>query len=244
MHLIMCVLILCLSQLSNELHIACFDSNAERVRELFAEGSATGNRYRANAIDVGTAPLALAVRRPVCDAEGDGKVAAIAQMLIEAGAHFDGADGEVPLVLACIAGGGASGKPKTVQVLIDAGADLRARCKSLQMTALHWAITCGFVDVVVVLLRAGASATSVTGKKPRETPLQLAEKQLRKEGPSTIGTRTAHDEAAKATVRQELLAIRRAVEQAAEQRTEAKAAKKSASLSERSTLGETERCVG
>ena len=96
------------------------------------------------------------------------------------------------------------------------------------MTPLHWAVTCGFVDVVEVLLRAGASATSVSGRKPRETPLQMAEKQLHKLGQNTLRARVAHDEAGREALREELTSIKRLVERAAEQRGEEKAAKKAA----------------
>ena len=73
---------------------------------------------------------------------------------------------ESPLILACIAAGGKVGKAQTVRVLIEAGADLRARDSVHKMTALHWAVTCCFKNVVEVLLQHGASATSVIGKPP------------------------------------------------------------------------------
>ena len=123
-------------QLTNQLHLACFDKDPQRLRELLAQGTPTGNRYRVNALDIQNTPLALAVRRPAKTVEEDANIAAIASMLLEAGAAIEGPEEEdAPLVLACIAGGGV-GKAQTVQVLIDAGADLRARCSSLQMTAL------------------------------------------------------------------------------------------------------------
>jgi len=215
-------------QLTTELHVACFDRDAQRVRSLLSGGSAVGNKYRVNQIDVGTTPLALAVRRPARHAQDDADIASIAKMLLDAGADVDAVleNTDPPLCLAAIAGGGASGKPQTVQVLIDAGADLRARCQTMQMTALHWAVTCGFLDVVETLLRAGASATSVSGRKPRETVLQMAQKQVDKLNKNVLTVRVTRDETEKTALRDELNAIARLVEQAADTRKAKKASNK------------------
>ena len=91
----------------------------------------------------------------------------------------------------------------------------------------HWAVTCGYLNVVEILLRAGASATSVSGKKPRrEDALQMAERNLAKCKRDACDTRQAHDEAEKEQVRTELQAIRDLVAKAAQQRAAAKDAKK------------------
>ena len=91
----------------------------------------------------------------------------------------------------------------------------------------HWAVTCGYLNVVEILLRAGASATSVSGKKPRrEDALQMAERNLAKCKRGACDTRQAHDEAEKEQVRTELQAIRDLVAKAAQQRAAAKDAKK------------------
>lgn len=221
-------------QLTNELHIGCFDKDVERVRKALSTGSDIANKYRANAIDVGSSPLALACRRPANSEEEDGRIASIVRMLLDAGAALEGPDDEdSPLVLACITGGGKVAKAQTVQVLIDAGADLRARCRTMQMTPLHWAVTCGFASVVEALITAGASATSVSGRKPRQTALEIVEKHLHKLATNQYQARSFRGDEEKAHVREELTAIRQLVMRAADQRNEAKAAKKAAKKSGR-----------
>ena len=51
-------------QLASALHVACFDKDEARVRAVLAEGSAAGNKVRANLIDVGSAPLPLSEAVP------------------------------------------------------------------------------------------------------------------------------------------------------------------------------------
>lgn len=214
-------------QLTSDLHVACFDKDAARVERLLAEGSDVGNKYRVNRVDLESSPLAMLVRRPANSAQEAVNIATIARALLEAGANVEGHENEdSPLVLACIAGGGKFSKAQTVQVIVDAGANLRSRCKSLQMTALHWAITCGFPDVVEILLRAGASATTISGKTPRETPLQMADKRLHQVGLGTYTSRHTFDEAEKAAIRDDVAAIRHMVARASEDRAEQKAHKK------------------
>ena len=213
-------------QLGSELHLACFDKDVEGVQAFLAKGTSVGNRYRVNSVDVGTPPLPLACRRPANTAEDAATIGQIVTLLLEAGAGVEGPEGgDSPLILACITGGGSCSKAPAVQALVDAGANLRARCMSLQMTALHWAVTCGFADVVEILLTAGASATTISGKNPRLSVLQMAEKKVAqlKKGEQVARVYRGEDE--KVVVEHDATAIKRLVSAAAEQRSEKKAAK-------------------
>lgn len=220
-----------LAQLQNELHIACFKKDVAGVRNYFAAGGKNGNKFRANAIDVGSPPLALAVRRPAKTEQEDGEIAEITKMLIEAGAEVnpeEGSGSESPLILACIAGGGAVGKAQTVRVLLEAGADTRARDRNQKMTALHWAVTCCFVNVVEVLLAGGASATSVTGKPPHknEAAPMMCRNQLVKLAQGNLIARPPKDEGEKEQIRAELNAMLKLLDDAAAARASQKSAKK------------------
>ena len=72
------------------------------------------------------------------------------------------------MCLAAIDAGGV-GKALLVQLLCEAGADVDRRdTTKLGLGPLHWACVCGHLDVVEVLLGAGASVSvaDATGKMP------------------------------------------------------------------------------
>ena len=215
------------------LHLACYDIDPERVRKQLADGKAVGELGRARSVLSGTTPLTLVVRRSAKDKEADGKIAEISRMLLDAGAAIEGAEGEdPPLALACQLGDGIS-KPQTVQTLVDAGANLRARDREMLMTPLMWAVTSGYLDVVEILLRAGASATSKSGAMPQETVLEMAEKYVDMAAQGQPGTRLPRGDDEKAELKKELVAIRDLVKQAAEQRAAQKSVKSSSRLSKK-----------
>jgi hypothetical protein len=217
-----------LAQLTNELHIACFKSDLPKVQSIIANGGAAGNRYRVNAKDVDSPPLALAVRRPANSEQEDATIAGIAKALIDAGAEVNPEDGESPLILACIAGGGKAGKAQTARVLIEAGADLRTRDGTQKMTALHWAVTCCFKNVVEVLLQHGASATSITGKPPHKAAPLMCREALVKLAQGNLIARPPHDEAEKEAIRVELNEMLSMLDASSAKRDAEKGAKKAA----------------
>jgi len=169
-----------LSQLTNELHIAAFNTDVDKVRSILAAGGSTTNKYKVNALDFGTPPLILAVRVAAKDSTADAKMAEIARMLIGAGADVGWLteQGQNALMLACIYGGGV-GKIETVKVLLEAGCDLRQHEKRDKMTALHWAVVSGYANVVEALIAAGASCTTIGGRD-RESAAQLAKTRVTK----------------------------------------------------------------
>ena len=227
-----------LAQLTNALHIACFKTDVEGVRTVIAGGGRNGNKFRVNAIDVDSPPLALAVRRPANTPEDDGKIAEIARMLIEAGAEVnpDPEQGhESPLVLASTAGGGKAGKAQTVKVLVDAGADLRARDRTQKMTALHWAVTCCFVNVVEVLVEAGASATSVEGRYQKRASPMICRDNLVKLAQGTLLARPPKTDDEKEAIKDELQRMLKILDDAAASRSADKASKKLAKASARAS---------
>lgn len=169
------------AQLKNELCKACWDRDKHKVREILGASSTTANKYRVNAVDCDATPLIHCVRQPCETEQQDADMAEMAQMLFDAGAHVDGGEGthEVPLILAII-GSGKVPKLKTIQVLLDHGADVRARDGTRQLAPLHWAVICGHLKPVELLLAAGASATTITGKAskpPKESVVQSARRR-------------------------------------------------------------------
>lgn len=216
-----------LAQLTNELHIACFKGDLAKAKTILTGGGETSNKYRANAKDCDSPPLALAVRQACKTQEDDANISQLAQALLDAGAEVNPDHGcESPLILACIAGGGKVGKAQTVRVLIEAGADLRARDSVHKMTALHWAVTCCFKNVVEVLLQHGASATSVIGKPPHKTASLICRESLVSLAQGNLIARPAHNEEEKEATRAELKAILAMLDAAAAKRTAEKGAKK------------------
>ena len=168
-----------LSQLKSELHIACFTTNVAKVRCILGAGNATSNYHRVNSIDMGSPPLIYAVRVKANTEADDVKIAEIAKMLIEAGADINYEQlpsEESPIILASIFAGGV-GKVQTVRTLTQAGANLRHREKHHRMTALHWAITSGWFNVVEALIEAGASCTSRGGKEKHDA-LEMSRHRL------------------------------------------------------------------
>ncbi|KOO26300.1 hypothetical protein Ctob_009593 [Chrysochromulina tobinii] len=189
-----------LTQLKSELHIACFTTNVAKVRCILGAGNATSNYHRVNSIDMGSPPLIYAVRVKANTEADEAKIAEIAKMLIEAGADVNYKQlpsEESPLILASIFSGGV-GKVQTVRTLTKAGANLRQRDKQHRMTALHWAITSGWFNVVEALIEAGASCTSRGGKDKLDA-LEMSRHRLHQlkkgsaipTGPRDVETRKA-----------------------------------------------------
>jgi len=223
-----------LGQLKNELHRACFKGEADTVREILAAGSAAGNRFRVNAVECDAPPLVHAVRQRADDAEAETNIANIARMLIHAGANVDAIEGgESPLILASIAAGGKVGKAQTVRLLCESGANLRCRDNTQKMTPLHWACVCGFKDVVEVLLEAGASASSITGKSAgpnnKVTAAQIVQNMLHKLAKGELVTPPQpKTEEAKEALREELTRTLHMLEAASLKREAEKREKKEA----------------
>ena len=169
-----------LSQLKSELHIGAFTGDVTKVRQVLAAGKSTSNKYRANRIECDSPPLILAVRAKAKDAAADGRIAEIAQMLIDAGANvnYTMQGEECPLMLAATYAGGV-GKVQAVRTLLNAGANVRQRDKRWKYTSLHWAVISGWSNVVEALIEGGGSCTSVGGKE-KESVAELARNRLSK----------------------------------------------------------------
>ena len=86
------------------------------------------------------------------------------------------------------------------------------------------------------LLDAGASATSSSGRKPRETVLQAADKQLTRLRNDTLQARTFHDDDEKAKILNDLSKIKQLVQRAAEQREQQKSVKKASRQAKRNPV--------
>lgn len=225
-----------LTQLKSELHIACFTTNVAKVRCILGAGNATSNYHRVNSIDMGSPPLIYAVRVKANTEADEAKIAEIAKMLIEAGADVNYKQlpsEESPLILASIFSGGV-GKVQTVRTLTKAGANLRQRDKQHRMTALHWAITSGWFNVVEALIEAGASCTSRGGKDKldalemsRHRLHQLKKGSATPTGPRDVETRKAELE--KMVVACEVGAVARNQEKA-EKKAARKTEKRASSL--------------
>ena len=169
-----------LSQLTNELHIACFKTDLQKVRSILAAGKPASNKFRVNAIDHESPPLIFAVRQAAMSEQQDRDIAEIAKLLIDAGAdvNYLTPGEECPLILAAIYGGGTHGKVETCRVLLDAGANVRQRCKRHKYTALHWAIISGFSNVVEMLVSKGSSCTTKCGKEKETAQEHAARRKL------------------------------------------------------------------
>ncbi|MFF5426301.1 MULTISPECIES: ankyrin repeat domain-containing protein [unclassified Streptomyces] len=127
------------------LDVAAHAGHAEAVRVLLAAGADPGQR----AGEYGeSTPLGLAAMYGHTG---------VVRALLDAGAPTgaQGRLGQVPLVLAVTAV--EEGRPETVRVLLDRGADIDARMKD--RTPLEWAAAFGQVDMVRELLAHGARAT-------------------------------------------------------------------------------------
>lgn len=93
------------------------------------------------------------------------------QKIIDSGIEFDIAikDSYTPLLYAA-----QKGKYESLQVLINAGADINFQCTADGMTALHWACLNSDVEMVEVLLENGADPTLKDGYG--RTPMVWAKK--------------------------------------------------------------------
>ena len=110
----------------------------------------------------------IAFANPLHDAARDGDVEKVSG-LIDQGVAMDvpGDNGETPLILAIL-----GGQPAVVDLLIEKGADLRAR-NSGGFTALHAAAYVGDVDTASKLLGKGAIVNDQENKA-EVTPLSVA----------------------------------------------------------------------
>ena len=218
-----------LSQLKNELHIAVFKGELDKVRSVLASNGKAGNRFRVNAIDHEAPPLVYAVRQSARTAADDANRAEIVRLLIEAGGDISylTPGEESLLILAAIYGGGI-GKVQVCRVLIEAKADLRQRDKRNKYTALHWAITSGWHDVVELLIASGASCTSKGGKEKLTAPEFAKQRLLKLKKPdhTPTGPHEAHERVA------EMERILQACTAGATARSAEKAAKKDAKRAE------------
>ncbi len=110
----------------------------------------------------------IAFANPLHDAARDGDVEKVSG-LIDEGVAMDvpGDNGETPLILAIL-----GGQPAVVDLLIEKGADIRAR-NSGGFTALHAAAYVGDVDTASKLLGKGANVNDQENKAG-VTPLSVA----------------------------------------------------------------------
>ncbi len=113
----------------------------------------------------------IAFANPLHDAARDGDVEKVSG-LIDQGVAMDvpGDNGETPLILAIL-----GGQPAVVDLLIERGADIRAR-NSGGFTALHAAAYVGDADTASKLLGTGANVNDQENKAG-VTPLSVAAEQ-------------------------------------------------------------------
>ena len=110
-------------------------------------------------------------RWPLIFAAGEGDAAAVRDLLASGSdANAKSRDGESALHVA-----GIKGDPDTVRALLNAGAEVDARTPAgttMSMTPLHWAIYGGHLQMVEMLLSAGASPTAAN--EHGTLPLEMA----------------------------------------------------------------------
>lgn len=162
-----------------ELHKACVQLKVAQVKKYLAEG------LDFKAVDtLKQDALIYTVRTCVETDEDCEAVYEITKMLIEAGADVNVKDkyGDPALVLACqgSCNRGSSGisKHKTVQLLVDNGADVLQTCINFKMTPLHWSSVVGDIATAKILVAAGARKNKIS--RLRRTPLEEARHQLQR----------------------------------------------------------------
>ena len=163
------------AMMSNPMHFACLHKDLKGIKELIGNGFI--NDRSVNALDLDGTALMWAVRGTAKTAEEDAIIAEIAQLLIDKGAAVNATEQFTtsPLHLAVIE---ASGVPKyrTIKTLLDAGADLHQKDENFRYTPLHWAVVCGTLEVVELLVERGASA--ITRNKKKQGAVEDAEDRL------------------------------------------------------------------
>lgn len=129
------------------IHGAAYDGDSVGVRELLQAGADPNERD-----ELGYAPLHWAVFQGRCGGDRRG----VLRSLLHAGADFNAVttSGDSVLVLAC-----RSGPPDLVGLVVEAGADVNARCGS--ETPLTAAAQAGCDESVRLLLSRGADRSAV-----------------------------------------------------------------------------------
>ena len=154
------------------LHKAAWHADLAKTRELLAGGASLGAGEDA----CQQTPLVLAARNACQTDEELQRRAQVVQELANAGSDVNGRDkcGDSPLVLAVM---DANGKEKLeiVKVLLQAGADVDAKCESFKMTPLHWAAIGGHAKIAALLIEKGAALHAKDGQK--RTPAQVAQRE-------------------------------------------------------------------
>mmetsp|Transcript_38234 Transcript_38234/g.63224 ORF Transcript_38234/g.63224 Transcript_38234/m.63224 type:complete len:226 (+) Transcript_38234:56-733(+) len=162
-----------------DLHKACVQLKVPEVKKYLAEGLdfKLADNLKQDA-------LIYTVRSCVEDEKDCEDVYEITKMLIEAGAEVNVKDkyGDAALILACQGscnrGFTSFSKHKTVQLLLDSGADVFQHCDNFKSTGLHWSAVVGDIATAKILVAAGARKNKIN--RLRRTPLEEARHQLKR----------------------------------------------------------------
>ena len=175
------------------LHKAAFYNDANQMESLMQEEG-----YNQEKCSLDQTPLIMLVRGRAENDQQAQDMATYSKLFIKAGADVNTPDryGDTPLILAVMDGGGLP-KVGTVKALVEAGADVNKVCENFKKTPLHWAAVGGCTDIARILVDAGSRLNKIN--RERETPLQVAKRQMKRlqDGLDHFGNEYKKDDKAK-----------------------------------------------